>query len=94
VVAFLTFLVIFFLYYHFGPAPSTEVEVLDDLLADYEPVDESSYAKLQASTRKALALDTLEVGRWLQNERAAIQNHSSPPLLPASRFMNKVLRCS
>lgn len=90
-VASVAFLVIFFVYYYFGPVSCSGAEVLDELLADYEPVDEHSYAQLQASARKTLVLDTLEVGRWLQRERSAIKNHIPLPHMPASRFMNKVL---
>jgi len=73
------------------PAPKSDLELLDDLITEYEPVHEAAYAALQRSARSARALVSTDVSMWVEREEEAIRGLLPIPKGPGTKFMNKTL---
>lgn len=65
------------------------VEVLDELLADYDPIDELAYNKLQRDARGGLAPAISNIREWVATERGAIRALLPIPQGPGTKFINK-----
>ena len=75
----------------FVPAPRPALEILDDLITEYEPVHERAYASLQRSVINARSLTNADIGQWIEREHEAIKELMPVPQGPGTKFMNKAL---
>ena len=68
--------------------PSTHIENLDKLLAEYTPVSSSAYEHLQNGVRAHRSMDEGLIDDWLEIEIEAIQ-HCENALPEISRFLRE-----
>lgn len=80
-----------FLYRRLARNQKPYVEMLDDLLAEYEPIDEVAYVALQDDAKGGLARATSSVGNWIAHERKAIRVLLPKPQGPGTKFINKAM---
>ncbi len=65
-----------FSFYHLTNYPKTWVEVVDNLLTEYKPIDKEAYNQLQLKTQNNRFLDFNDVFEWIGKERNAIKSIS------------------
>jgi len=80
-----------FLYRRLTRNQKPYVEALDDLLAEYEPIDEPAYVALQHDAKGGLAQATSNIGNWIVREREAIRALLPKPQGPGTKFINKAM---
>ena len=90
-VSILMGILVYLAFHRCVPASRSPIEVLDDLISEYKPVDELGYAQLQRNARSARALIRIDLPQWVAREQEAIRDLMPIPQGPGTKFMNKSL---
>lgn len=80
-----------FITYKLNTLPRTNIERLDDLLAQYEPINAEAFRALQVRVREAGAYDINHVMEWIGIERHSIDLAAGILKAASSKYLDRKL---